>query len=176
VQGSPRILSAIGSDWMPGAPEIPSDPHPFQRRFGDLAPGQTIHAGPRVVTLEDIEHFAHFTGDVFYAHMDEAAAKANPFFPGRVAHGYLLLSFAAGLFVSPDPGPTLANTGLEGLRFMAPVSPGDAISVRLTVKSKKARTPDYGEVRWDVAILKQAEGDEAPVQAAGYDLLTMNAV
>ncbi|MEM6744955.1 MAG: phenylacetic acid degradation bifunctional protein PaaZ, partial [Pseudomonadota bacterium] len=175
VQGSPRMLSAIGSDWMPGAPETPSDPHPFQRRFGDLAPGDTIHAGPRVVSLEDIEHFAHFTGDVFYAHMDEAAARANPFFPGRVAHGYLLLSFAAGLFVSPDPGPTLANTGLEGLRFMAPVSPGDAISVRLTVKSKKARNTEYGEVRWDVAISKQGPEDEAPIQAAAYDLLTMNA-
>jgi len=101
--------------------------------------------------------------------MDEEAAAANPFFPGRVAHGYLLLSFAAGLFVSPEPGPTLANTGLENLRFMAPVSPGDCISVRLTVKSKKRRTPDYGEVRWDVELTNQ---DGATV--AAYDLLTMN--
>ncbi|MEO0680317.1 MAG: phenylacetic acid degradation bifunctional protein PaaZ [Pseudomonadota bacterium] len=176
VQGSPRMLAAIGDDWLPGAPETPSDPHPFQRRFGDLAPGQTIRTEARTVTLEDIEHFAHFTGDLFYAHMDEAAARANPFFPGRVAHGYLLLSFAAGLFVSAEPGPTLANTGLEGLRFMAPVSPGDALTVRLTVKSKKTRNDDYGEVRWDVAIHKQGEADAAPIQAAAYDLLTMNAV
>ena len=170
VQGPPRLLSAISREWIPGAPETPSDPHPFQRPFGELAPGLTIHAGPRTVTLEDIEHFAHFTGDTFYAHMDEEAAAANPFFPGRVAHGYLLLSFAAGLFVSPEPGPTLANTGLEGLRFMAPVSPGDAISVRLTVKSRKARSPDYGEVRWDVEISNQ-KGETV----AAYDLLTMNA-
>ena len=169
VQGSPRLLAAISKEWIKGAPETPSDPHPFQRPFTDLAPGDTIHAGPRTVSLEDVEHFAEFTGDTFYAHMDEEAAAANPFFPGRVAHGYLLLSFAAGLFVSPDPGPTLANTGLESLRFMAPVSPGDAISVRLTVKSKKRRTPDYGEVRWDVELTNQ---DGATV--AAYDLLTMN--
>ena len=84
--------------------------------------------------------------------MDEEAAKANPFFPGRVAHGYLLLSFAAGLFVDPDPGPVLANYGLDNLRFLKPVQPGDAIKVRLTVKEKTPRNKQYGEVRWDVEI------------------------
>ena len=79
----------------------------------------------RTVTIEDIEHFAEFTGDKFYAHMDEEAAKASPIFEGRVAHGYLILSFAAGLFVDPDPGPVLANTGLENLRFLTPLYPGD---------------------------------------------------
>lgn len=171
VQGSPRMLSAIGGDWIKGAPETETPVHPFQRRFGDLTPGETLRAGPRVVTLDDVEHFAHFTGDLFYAHMDEDAAKANPFFPGRVAHGYLLLSFAAGLFVSPDPGPTLANTGLEGLRFMKPVVPGDGLSVRLTVKRKTPRTADYGEVRWDVELSNQ-DGETV----AAYDLLTMNAM
>ena len=81
--------------------------------------------GKRTVTLEDIEHFANFTGDIFYAHMDEAAAKANPFFDGRVAHGYLIVSIAAGLFVEPSPGPVLANYGVDNLRFMTPVYPGD---------------------------------------------------
>jgi oxepin-CoA hydrolase/3-oxo-5,6-dehydrosuberyl-CoA semialdehyde dehydrogenase len=103
--------------------------------------------------------------------MDEAAAKANPFFPGRVAHGYLILAFAAGLFVDPAPGPLLANYGLDELRFLSPVSPGDAIRVRLTVKQKNAaRKPEYGEVRWDVEVSNQR--DEV---VARYELLTMSA-
>ncbi|WP_269084900.1 MaoC/PaaZ C-terminal domain-containing protein, partial [Sulfitobacter sp. HI0040] len=120
---------------------------------------------------DDIETFAHFTGDTFYAHMDDEAAAANPFFPGRVAHGYLLLSFAAGLFVQPDPGPVLANTGLDNLRFMAPVQAGDSIKVRLVVKQKTPRNDDYGEIRWDVTLTNQ-KGETV----ATYDLLTMNAV
>ena len=100
--------------------------------------------------------------------MDEAAAKRNPFFPGRVAHGYLLLSFAAGLFVDPDEGPVLANTGLDGLRFMKPVEAGDAIQVRLTVKKKTPRNEDYGEVRWHVTLTNQ----DADL-VAEYQLLTM---
>ncbi len=103
--------------------------------------------------------------------MDEEAAAANPFFPGRVAHGYLLLSFAAGLFVDPAPGPVLANYGLESLRFVKPVVPGDSIRVSLSVKSKAQRKPEYGEVRWAVAVTNQA--DEL---VASYDLLTMNAL
>ena len=102
---------------------------------------------------------------------DEEAAKANPFFPGRVAHGYLLLAFAAGLFVDPAPGPVLANYGLDKLRFLKPVSPGDRIKVRLTAKAKTRRTDGYGDVRWDVVIVNQ---DDETV--ATYDLLTMNAM
>ena len=170
IQGSPDILSAIGGTWVPGATEIDAGQHPFTQNYGDLAIGETLHTKLRKVTLEDIETFAHFTGDTFYAHMDDAAAKANPFFPGRVAHGYLLLSFAAGLFVQPDPGPVLANTGLDNLRFMKPVSPGDSIAVRLTVKKKTPRNDDYGEVRWHVTLTNQnAE------KVAEYELLTMNA-
>jgi oxepin-CoA hydrolase/3-oxo-5,6-dehydrosuberyl-CoA semialdehyde dehydrogenase len=100
--------------------------------------------------------------------MDEDAAKANPFFPGRVAHGYLLISFAAGLFVQPDPGPVLANTGLNALSFQKPVSPGDRVKVRLTCKRKTRRTDEYGEVAWDVAMTNQ-DGE----QVAQYELLTM---
>ena len=92
-------------------------------------------AGPRAVTLEDVEHFAEFTGDTFYAHMDEDAAAANPFFDGRVAHGYLVLSFAAGLFVDPLRGPVLANYGIDNLRFLTPVYPGDELTVTLTCKA-----------------------------------------
>ncbi|KHA50529.1 phenylacetic acid degradation bifunctional protein PaaZ [Sulfitobacter geojensis] len=170
IQGSPDILTAIGEQWVPGAHEINDRAHPFTRTFNEIELGETFNSPSREITLEDIETFAHFTGDTFYAHMDDEAAKANPFFPGRVAHGYLLLSFAAGLFVQPDPGPVLANTGLDNLRFMAPVAAGDSIRVRLTVKHKTPRNEEYGEVRWHVTLYNQ--NDEA---AAEYELLTMNA-
>ncbi|MEE2693154.1 MAG: phenylacetic acid degradation bifunctional protein PaaZ [Pseudomonadota bacterium] len=171
IQGSPAILAGVTRQWMKGAPADAEPPHPFRLKFGELDIGKSIETAARTITLEDIEHFAHFTGDTFYAHMDEAAAKANPFFPGRVAHGYLILSFAAGLFVDPAPGPVLANYGLDELRFLTPVSPGDAIKVRLTAKSKKKRNEDYGEVNWDVAVTNQK--DET---VASYTLLTMNAI
>ena len=170
VQGSPDILAAIGQNWVSGAVEKTADAHPFTRTFKQLEIGETIHTESRVVTMEDIEHFASFTGDTFYAHMDEEAAKRNPFFPGRVAHGYLLLSFAAGLFVEPNEGPVLANTGLDNLRFMKPVEAGDAIRVRLTVKKKTPRNEEYGEVRWHVTLFNQ-DNDKV----AEYELLTMNA-
>lgn len=171
LQGSPRTLSAVVGKWLPGAPQPEGAVHPFRMRFGELEIGYTLRTPPRTITLEDIEHFAHFTGDTFYAHMDEEAAAANPFFPGRVAHGYLILSFAAGLFVDPAPGPVLANYGLEGLRFVKPVSPGEAIQVALTVQSKARRTEDYGEVRWAIRVT-----DSSDELVATYDLLTMNAI
>jgi len=170
VQGSPDILTAIGGTWIPGATEITTPAHPFTRRFGELQIGETLYTDPRTVTLDDIELFASFTGDNFYAHMDDEAARRNPLFPGRVAHGYLLLSFAAGMFVEPNEGPVLANTGLEGLKFMKPVSPGDSIKVRLTVKKKTPRNTEYGEVRWHVTLTNQ-DGDGV----AEYELQTMNA-
>ncbi len=170
VQGSPDILTAIGQQWVPGGSEITHADHPFTRSFTQIELGETFNSPSREITLEDIETFAHFTGDTFYAHMDEEAAKANPFFPGRVAHGYLLLSFAAGLFVQPDPGPVLANTGLDNLRFMAPVAAGDSIRVRLTVKHKTPRNDAYGEVRWHVTLYNGKDD-----VAAEYELLTMNA-
>ena len=171
VQGSPAVLRAVTNSWNKGAAIESAPPHPFRYRFTELEIGKSIDTAARTITLDDIERFAHFTGDTFYAHMDEAAAKANPFFPGRVAHGYLILSFAAGLFVDPAPGPVLANYGLDDLRFLTPVSPGDAIKVRLTAKSKKKRNDQYGEVKWDVLVTNQKD---EPV--ATYELLTMNAI
>jgi oxepin-CoA hydrolase/3-oxo-5,6-dehydrosuberyl-CoA semialdehyde dehydrogenase len=171
LQGSPRMLSAISRRWSPGAPVIADGPHPFRLRFDELRLGKSFESAPRTISLEDIEHFATFTGDTFYAHMDEAAAAANPFFPGRVAHGYLILSFAAGLFVDPAPGPVLANYGLDNLRFLKPVSPGDAIAARLTAMGKSRRNDEYGEVRWNAQVTNQ-DGD----LVATYELLTMNAI
>lgn len=170
LQGSPRVLSSIVNRYMAGAPVQQAQQHPFRRKFHDLPIGYQLKTKAREITLEDIEHFAHFTGDTFYAHMDEEAARANPLFGGRVAHGYLILAFAAGLFVDPDPGPVLANYGLDNLRFVKPVKPGDAIQVALTVKDKTLRKPDQGEVRWDVVVTNR-EGETV----AAYDLLTMNA-
>jgi oxepin-CoA hydrolase/3-oxo-5,6-dehydrosuberyl-CoA semialdehyde dehydrogenase len=169
LQGSPAVLSSVVKQWLPGAPKAEGDRHPFRKRISELEVGYTLKTSSRTVSLEDIEHFAAFTGDNFYAHMDEEAAKANPIFDGRVAHGYLILSFAAGLFVDPDPGPVLANYGLEGLRFQTPLYPGDSMRVELTVKSKSVRNEEMGEVRWAVYVFNQK--DEV---VASYDLLTMN--
>jgi oxepin-CoA hydrolase / 3-oxo-5,6-dehydrosuberyl-CoA semialdehyde dehydrogenase len=169
VQGSPRVLSAVTGSWVPGAARDAGGVHPFRKSLADLRPGDTVIAGPRRVTLVDIEHFAEFTGDTFYAHMDEAAAKANPFFDGRVAHGYLVLSFAAGLFVQPDPGPVLANYGIENLRFLTPVYPGDELTVTLTCKQIIPREDaGHGEVRWDTDVTNQNGAS-----VAKYDVLTM---
>ncbi len=170
LQGHPRVLSAIVKRYIAGMPTENAEQHPFRRKFHDLPIGYQLKTKSREITLDDIEHFAHFTGDTFYAHMDEEAARANPLFGGRVAHGYLILAFAAGLFVDAPPGPVLANYGLDNLRFVKPVKPGDAIQVALTVKDKTLRKPDQGEVRWDVVVTNR-EGETV----AAYDLLTMNA-
>ncbi len=169
VQASPRVLAAVTGRWIPGTERNAGGGHPFRKPLADLRVGDTVVAGPRAVTLADIEHFAEFTGDNFYAHMDEDAARANPFFDGRVAHGYLIVSFAAGLFVHPDPGPVLANYGLENLRFLTPVYPGDELTVTLTCKEITPREDaGHGEVRWDAEVANQ---DGKPV--ATYDVLTL---
>jgi oxepin-CoA hydrolase/3-oxo-5,6-dehydrosuberyl-CoA semialdehyde dehydrogenase len=169
LQGSPDVLSQVVKQWLPGAAKPEGEEHPFRKRIAELDIGYTLKTESRTVSLEDIEHFAAFTGDNFYAHMDEEAARANPIFDGRVAHGYLILSFAAGLFVDPAPGPVLANYGLENLRFQTPLYPGDSMRVELTVKSKSVRNEEMGEVRWAVYVFNQK--DEV---VASYDLLTMN--
>ncbi|MGW8481718.1 phenylacetic acid degradation bifunctional protein PaaZ [Microbacterium sp. NPDC055903] len=169
VQASPTMMTALTGIWHPGAATAGGEVHPFRKSLAELRVGDQIVSGSRTVTLDDIETFAAFTGDTFYAHMDETAAAANPFFPGRVAHGYLLVSWAAGLFVDPAPGPVLANYGLENLRFVTPVSPGDEIRVELTAKQITPReTDEYGEVRWDSVLKNQR--DEV---VATYDVLTL---
>ena len=169
LQGSPQTLARIGARWIRGADIEAGDVHPFRKTFEDLTIGDSVLTEARTISLADIEHFAEFTGDHFYAHMDEAAAARNPFFEGRVAHGYLIVSFAAGLFVDPDFGPVLANYGVDNLRFAQPVYAGDALQVRLTCKQKTLRIDaGYGEVRWDAEVTNQ-DGDIV----AQYDVLTM---
>ena len=126
-------------------------------------------SGYREVTVADIEAFAALTGDNFYAHMSDTEAARNPLFGSRVAHGYFLISAAAGLFVDADYGPVLGNYGLDSLRFVKPAKPGDRIRVRLTCKQKSLRADKgWGEVRWDTEITNQS-GETV----ASYDVLTM---
>jgi oxepin-CoA hydrolase/3-oxo-5,6-dehydrosuberyl-CoA semialdehyde dehydrogenase len=169
VQASPDMLTAITGQWVKGSAQLVDDVHPFRKSLAELRIGDTIRSAARTVTLDDIEHFAEFTGDTFYAHTDAQAAAANPLFGGIVAHGYLVVSIAAGLFVEPNPGPVLANFGVDNLRFLTPVKADDTIDVVLTVKQITPRnSADYGEVRWD-AVVSNADGK--PV--ATYDVLTL---
>jgi oxepin-CoA hydrolase/3-oxo-5,6-dehydrosuberyl-CoA semialdehyde dehydrogenase len=169
VQGSPRALAAVTGRWVRGAPTVTEDVHPFRKHLEDLAIGQVLFTDSHTVTAEDIEQFVALTGDSFYAHTDPEAAARNELFGGIVAHGYFILSRAAGLFVEPSPGPVLANYGLDNLRFVTPVKVGDSIRAQLTCKEKKARqTENYGEVRWDLIVRNQ--DDEL---VATYDVLTL---
>lgn len=169
IQGDPDSLTSITDRWIPGSHRIVTEEHPFRKSLAELKLGDTVVGGPRSITDEDVAHFAEFTGDTFYAHTDDAAAAANPIFGQRVAHGYLVVSFAAGLFVSPEPGPVLANFGIDNLRFLTPVNLGDEITVTLTVKQISPRASvDYGEVRWDASVTNQK--DEV---VASYDVLTL---
>ncbi|MGN5733735.1 phenylacetic acid degradation bifunctional protein PaaZ [Arthrobacter psychrochitiniphilus] len=179
IQGSPNMLTAVTGVWHAGADRVVAgDPeyggmegavHPFRKSLAELRIGDAFASGLRQVTLADITAFAQSTGDTFYAHTDPVAAEKNPFFPGIVAHGYLLVSWAAGLFVEPAPGPVLANYGLENLHFLTPVAPGDSIRVTLTAKQISPRvTDDYGEVCWDTMLHNQ-NGDIV----ASYDVLTL---
>ncbi|MBK0869264.1 phenylacetic acid degradation bifunctional protein PaaZ [Saccharopolyspora sp. HNM0986] len=169
VQADPDTMTAVTGQWTPGSARSETEVHPFRKHLAELRIGDTVVSGPRAVTLQDVEHFAEFTGDTFYAHTDDEAARANPFFEGRVAHGYLVVSFAAGLFVSPEPGPVLANYGLENLRFLTPTYPGDEITVTLTAKRITPRHGgDYGEVCWDADVTNQ-DGESV----AKYDVLTL---
>lgn len=169
LQGSPDMLSAITGQWMTGSQRRLDDRHPFQKRFDEIEIGDAVITDKREITLADIEAFAELTGDKFYAHMDADAARRNPFFEDRVAHGYFLVALAAGLFVWPDEGPVLANYGLDNLRFASPVYAGDVLQVQFTCKHKVNReTEDYGEVRWDTTIVNQ----DAQV-VANYDVLTL---
>jgi oxepin-CoA hydrolase/3-oxo-5,6-dehydrosuberyl-CoA semialdehyde dehydrogenase len=172
IQGTPATLTAVGREWVKGAPELRDGVHPFRKHFEELRIGETWLTHGRTVTEADIVNFAGISGDFFYAHMDDGAARAS-LFERRVAHGYFVLSAAAGLFVDPAPGPVLANYGLEGLRFVKPVYPGDTIRARLTCKQKTAKDTIEGQVpqgvvAWDVEVSNQ---NVEPV--AVYTILTL---
>ena len=168
IQGSPAMLTALSGEYVKGA-DTRTEEHPFKRNFDDLRVGDSVITPSRTMTVEDIDRFADHSGDRFYAHMDAEAARAGGMFEGRVVHGYFVLSMAAGLFVWPEPGPVLANYGLERCRFSTPVYPGDELHVVFTCKSKSLRIgTGYGEVAWDTEVIR---GDGTVV--ASYDVLTM---
>ena len=172
LQGSPTTLMHVVNEYMPGAARTTDAVHPFRKYFDDLHVGDALVTARRTVTEADIVNFAGISGDFFYAHMDDIAAR-DSLFEGRVAHGYFVLSAAAGLFVDPAPGPVLANYGLESLRFVKPVYPGDTIQATLTVKQKTAKDPKpdqplQGVVAWDVEVKNQT-GEPVAV----YTILTL---
>jgi oxepin-CoA hydrolase/3-oxo-5,6-dehydrosuberyl-CoA semialdehyde dehydrogenase len=172
LQGSPTTLTHVSNEWIKGAAQPTDRVHPFRKYFDELEIGETLITHRRTVTEADIVNFAGISGDFFYAHMDDIAAK-DSLFEKRVAHGYFILSAAAGLFVDPAPGPVLANYGLDNLRFVKPVYVGDTIQARLTCKQKTAKDtqPDavpQGVVAWDVEVTNQ---DAEPV--AVYTILTL---
>jgi oxepin-CoA hydrolase/3-oxo-5,6-dehydrosuberyl-CoA semialdehyde dehydrogenase len=177
VQGSPTTLTRVFDQYMTGAERKPSKVHPFRKYFEELEIGDTLVTAKRTVTDADVENFADLSGDHFYAHKDGLAAQS--IFERKVAHGYFVLSAAAGLFVDPAPGPVLANYGLESLRFTKPVYPGDTIQAKLTCKQKTAKeTPPptadtgagipQGVVSWDVEVTNQHEEI-----VATYTILTL---
>ena len=172
LQGHPETLTRVLNVWMKGAATPTDTVHPFRKHFEELTVGDTLITHRRTVTEADITNFAGISGDNFYAHTDELGARES-IFERRVAHGYFVLSAAAGLFVDPGVGPVLANYGLESLRFVKPVYPGDTIRARLTVKQKTAKeTPPggipQGVVHWDVEVTNQ---HDEPV--AVYTILTL---
>jgi oxepin-CoA hydrolase / 3-oxo-5,6-dehydrosuberyl-CoA semialdehyde dehydrogenase len=172
LQGSPTTLMHVTNEYTAGAERTLDRVHPFRKYFDELQVGDALVTARRTVTEADIVNFAGVSGDFFYAHMDDVAAR-DSLFEKRVAHGYFVLSAAAGLFVDPAPGPVLANYGLESLRFVKPVYPGDTIQATLTVKQKTAKEKKQdqvaqGVVAWDVEVRNQ---DAEAV--AVYTILTL---
>ena len=135
IQGHPTTISQITSQYQVGGAKREAQPHVFRQHFEEINVGDTVYTDTHEVTLSDIENFAEISGDKFYAHMDEHALEGT-IFTERVAHGYYILSRAAGLFVDPPKGPVLLNYGIDECRFTKPVYPGMTIGVRLTVKEK----------------------------------------
>lgn len=173
LQGSPTTIMKIVNQYVKGAETTESEVHPFKKYFEDLQVGESLTTHRRTVTEADIVNFGSLSGDHFYAHFDEVAAK-DSLFGRRVAHGYFVLSAAAGMFVHPSPGPVMLNYGLEDLRFIAPVFPGDTIQAKLIVKRKTIRQKretdkdPYGMVWFDVHVTNQEN-----TLVAEYTILTL---
>jgi len=173
IQGSPTTISAITNQYQQGGKQTETDTHPFKKYFEDLFVGETLITAKHTVTEADITNFANVSGDNFYAHVD-ATSLEGTIFEGRVAHGYFILSKAAGLFVDAKKGPVLLNYGIDECRFTKPVYPGMTIGVKLTVKQKTAqekRTEDdiaKGIVKWLVDVY-----DETGETVAIATILTM---
>lgn len=173
IQGSPTTISTITNVYQQGGHQNETEIHPFKKHFEELAIGDTLITAKHTVTEADITNFANVSGDNFYAHMD-ATSLEGTIFEGRVAHGYFILSKAAGLFVDAKKGPVLLNYGIDEARFTKPVYPGTTIGVKLTVKEKadqEKRSEDdiaKGIVKWLVDVY-----DETGETVAIATILTM---
>lgn len=173
IQGSPSMLAAVSKQWSYGAAVQESPVHPFRKHFDELEIGESLLTARRTITEADVVNFANLSGDHFYAHVDKIGA-AESFFGERVAHGYFVVSAAAGLFVDPGVGPVIANYGMENLRFIEPVKIGDTLQVRLTCKRKTAKPQKSAEdrpvgvVEWAVEVLNQHKQS-----VALYSILTL---
>jgi oxepin-CoA hydrolase / 3-oxo-5,6-dehydrosuberyl-CoA semialdehyde dehydrogenase len=174
VQGHPTMISKVTQTYQKGGAQIEKGKHPFSQYFDDLEIGETLITEKHTVTLDDIAQFADLTGDKFYAHTDPTALEGTPF-TGLVAHGYFILSRAAGLFVQAEKGPVLLNYGLEECRFTKPVYPNSTIGVRFTCKEKidveqkvDDPLPPRGIVKWLVDVY-----DEMGETVALATILTM---
>ncbi len=177
IQGHPTDITAVTNQYQTGGAQTETPVHPFKKYFGDLFVGETLVTAKHTVSEADIHNFANVSGDNFYAHMDATALEGTPF-TGRVAHGYFVLSKAAGLFVDAKKGPVLLNYGLDECRFTKPVYPGMTIGVKLTVKEKIEQEHDparegiaaipRGIVKWLVDVY-----DETGETVAIATILTM---
>lgn len=172
IQGSPNALTQVGHSWTAGAEVFEDRVHPFKKSFDELRIGERLLTARRTITEADIVNFGGLSGDYFYAHMDKIAA-AESLFGERVAHGYFIVSAAAGLFVDAAPGPVIANYGMDNLRFVEPVKIGDTIQVELTCKQKTPKPlrdeqKPHGVVVWDIKVKNQSNE-----LVATYDILTL---
>ncbi|HEY6160919.1 MAG TPA: MaoC/PaaZ C-terminal domain-containing protein, partial [Bacteroidia bacterium] len=155
--GSPTTLTNVTNQYQYGGKYIIKNIHPFRQYFEDLDIGETLITETYTVTEQDVIDFANLSGDKFYAHMDPGSLEGT-IFKRTVAHGYFILSRAAGLFVDPPKGPVLLNYGIDECRFTKPVYPGMTIGVRFTCKEKaeqEKKTPDdiaKGIVKWVVDV------------------------
>jgi len=173
LQGSPTMLTSLTGTYAPGASQIEALPHLFQQHFEDLVIGHTVTTAKHTITEADIVNFANVSGDHFYAHVDETSLDGT-IFERRVAHGYYLLSKAAGLFVDPKKGPVLLNYGVEEARFTKPVYPGTTVGVRLTVKDKiEQEKRDQDDIRKGIVKFYVDMYDETGESVAVATILTM---
>ena len=173
IQGSPNAMTQVGHSWTAGAQVFEDRVHPFKKSFDELRIGERLLTARRTVTEADLVNFGCLSGDFFYAHMDKIAA-AESLFGERVAHGYFVVSAAAGLFVDAAPGPVIANYGMDNLRFVEPVKIGDTLQVELTCKQKTPKVlrdpahKPHGVVVWDIKVKNQRNE-----LVATYDILTL---
>lgn len=173
IQGSPTAVTAITGSYHPNAKTVEEEKHPFRKYFEELHIGDSLTTHKRTITEADIVQFANVSWDHFYAHTDHTSLQGTPF-EKPVAHGYFILSAAAGLFVDAKKGPVLLNYGLEECRFLKPVYAGTTIGVKLTVKEKLPQDAKdetdipKGIVKWLVEVT-----DEAGEQVAVATILTM---